>query len=175
VIRKLKAGERVDKYEWCKGALYWCTAKRGSRKLVLPVVARKMIFSYFHETQWGGHLGIKKTYAKIHANFVWKGMASDIRDKVRGCRICGLSKPAQNMQLGFLASEVAERPLQKLFIDFVGKFPRSNAGNSVILVCVDAFSKFVWLIPLREASTRATIYALRDSVFYFFCTRGDRL
>ena len=33
---------------------------------------------------------------------------------------------------------------------------------------VDAFSKFVWLIPLREATTRATMYALREKIFSTF-------
>ena len=95
-------------------------------------------------------------------------MARDIRVKVRGCNTCCMSKPAQNTRLGLLASAVAEKPLQKFFIDFVGKFPRSTAGNSVILTCVDAFSKFVWLIPLREATTKATIEALRQRIFASF-------
>ena len=58
--------------------------------------------------------------------------------------------------------------MEKLFIDFVGKFPRSKAGNSAILVCVDAFSKFVWMIPVREATTRATIKALKERIFSIF-------
>jgi hypothetical protein len=55
------------------------------------------------------------------------------------------------MKLGFLASDVAQRPMQKIFIDYVGKFPSSKAGHTAILVCVDAFSKFVWLIAVRQA------------------------
>jgi transposase InsO family protein len=167
-IRRLRDGESVEAYTWYKGALYWRTGRRGARRLVLPVAARDMVFSYFHETSLGGHLGIKKTLAKIYANFWWKGMNHEIRDRVRECHICSMSKPAQNTQLGFLASGVAQRPLQKLFIDYVGKFPRSKTGNSVVLVCVDAFSKFVWLVPLREATTRATIYALRQRIFSTF-------
>jgi transposase InsO family protein len=38
----------------------------------------------------------------------------------------------------------------------------------MMLVCVDSFSKFVWLIPVREATTFATIKALRDRVFAAF-------
>jgi hypothetical protein len=79
-----------------------------------------------------------------------------------------MSKPEQNTQVGWFSSEVAQRPLQKIFIDCVGKFPRSKAGNSVILVCVDAFSKFVWLIPLREATTKATVKALKERIFANF-------
>jgi hypothetical protein len=78
------------------------------------------------------------------------------------------SKPAQNTRLGLLSSDVAQRPRQKLFIEYVDKFPRSKTGNTVILVCVDAFSKFVWLLPVREATTKATVKALKERIFSSF-------
>jgi transposase InsO family protein len=58
--------------------------------------------------------------------------------------------------------------MQKIFIDYVGKFPRSKAGHTAILVCVDAFSKYVWLIPVRQATTSATIKALKERIFASF-------
>jgi len=95
-------------------------------------------------------------------------MNKDIRSRVHAYHTCALSKPAQNSRLGLLASEVAQRPTQKIFIDYVGKLPRSKAGNSAILVCVDAFSKFVWLIPVRQATNKATIKALQERIFSSF-------
>jgi hypothetical protein len=47
----------------------------------------------------------------------------------------------------------------------MSRFPRSKTVNTVILVCVDAFSKFVWLIPLCEATTKATVKALKERIF----------
>jgi len=46
---------------------------------------------------------------------------------------------------------VTERAGQRLFIDFMGPYPRTEAENSVIFVCLDHFSKFVWLQPMRHA------------------------
>jgi transposase InsO family protein len=66
-----------------------------------------------------------------------------------------------------LSSDVANRPTEKLFIDFVRKFPRSKSGNAYALVCIDAFTKFVWIFPIREAST-ATIIWVSDLVFVTF-------
>jgi transposase InsO family protein len=130
-----------------------------------------MLFYYYHTSPLGGHLGIFKTINKIRENFIWKSMDRDIPGRVLHCTLCGLSKPAQNTRFGLLASEVAERPFQKVFID-VGKFPRSRAGNTMILVRVDAFSKFVWLIHVREATTLATVKALRNRVFSAFSVPG---
>jgi len=58
--------------------------------------------------------------------------------------------------------------MQKIFIDYVGKLPRSKIGNTAILVCVYAFSKFVWLVPVKEATTWTTIKALNGSIFCSF-------
>jgi hypothetical protein len=41
-------------------------------------------------------------------------------------------------------------------------------GNSVILICINAFSKFVWLIPVRQATTNATIRVVQERIFSTF-------
>jgi transposase InsO family protein len=95
-------------------------------------------------------------------------MDKDIRERVRNCQICAMRKPAQNTRWGLLASEVAELPMQKLLIDYVGKLPRSKAGHSALLVCFDAFSKFVWMIPAHEVTSQSAIRALEQRIFSNF-------
>ena len=95
-------------------------------------------------------------------------MDRDIRSWVRACQVCALSKPAQKSRWVLLASEVAQIPIQKILIDYVWKLPRSKAGNTAIFDCVDAFSKFVWLISVRETTTKATIKALKEKIFCSF-------
>ena len=104
----------------------------------------------------GGHLGIYKTRHKIREQLIWKGMDKDISSRVKACSTCALSKPAQFQRWGYLASSVAEHPMQKLFIDFVGKLPRTKLGNTYILVVVDAFTK------LEEATSAAPISSLKN-------------
>ena len=87
-------------------------------------------------------------------------MDADIRARVKACQICALSKPAQNTKFGYLASGIASYPMYKLFIDFIGKLPRSKAGNCYALVVVDAFSKFSWIFPLREATAALAVSSL---------------
>ena len=168
IRNRLGQCEKIDNYRLSRGVLYSHSRRGRGQRLVVPATARPMIFAYFHDSPVGGHLGVSKTLSKIRNHFMWSGMDKEIRDKVRECHTCSLSKPPQNTRLGFLSSEVAQRPMEKLFIDFVGKFPRSKAGNSAILVSVDAFSKFVWMIPVREATTRATVKALKERIFSIF-------
>jgi hypothetical protein len=168
IIAKLERGDKFDNYSLSKGTLYCRSSKGRGQKLVVPAVATPMVFAYFHDSPLRGHMKVIKTINKIRSQFIWKGVDKDIRSRVRACHTCALSKPAQNSRLGLLASEVAQRPMQKIFSDYVGKFPRSKAGNTAILVCVDAFSKFIWMIPVRQVTTRATIKALKERIFSSF-------
>jgi hypothetical protein len=63
--------------------------------------------------------------------------------------------------------------MQKLLNDFVGKFPRSKAVNTAMLVSVDSFSKFVWTIPVHEATARATVKVIKvKNILCLFCARN---
>jgi hypothetical protein len=135
---------------------------------VVQLETGPVLFKCYHTSPLGGHLGVFKTIQKIRENFIWKAMDNDISARVRSCTVCEISTSALNTRFGLLASEVASRPFQKLFVDYVGKIPRSKAGNTMLLVCVDSFSKFVWLAPAREATSEATIRVLKDRIFSKF-------
>jgi hypothetical protein len=167
VIDLLSSGENIPGYSLAKGILQ-CKARFDRRpKIVDPQSLVPSLFAFFHVSPAGGHLGIRKTLYKIRQTFIWKGMDSDVATRVKACKVCGLSKPAQDQHFGMLSSDVASRHFEKLFIDFVGKFPRSRSGNTYALVCIDAFTKFVWISPVREASTATTIRVL-GSIFSIF-------
>ena len=167
IIESLEKGLPYKPYSMCKNILC-CNAKNNNPpKAVVPDVLVPAIFSYFHNSPVGAHFGVFKTRAKIREKFVWKGMDADIRARVRACEVCSRSKPAQNTHYGMLSSNVASRPMEKLFIDFVGRLPRSKKGNAYLFVVVDAFSKFAWFFPMREATTVSTMSALRVLIANF--------
>jgi hypothetical protein len=101
-----------------------------------------MMLKHFHDAVSSGHLGAKKTFQRIAANVWWPKMRSDIFSCVKKCELCFRSKPAQNTRVGMHTARPSTEPMEKLFIDFVGPLVSSKRGNIVILVVVDAFSKF---------------------------------
>jgi len=113
---------------------------------------------------WACTWGSLRPTAKYVRNWFWNVWIGRTF-LVRASQTCALSRPAQDAHWGLLASEFAQRPMQKIFIDYMGKLPRIKAGNTAILVCVDAFSNFVWLVPVREATTRMTIKVLNGTIF----------
>jgi hypothetical protein len=168
ILQDIEAGRERNPYFCSKGVLCCKRRNQTGSKIVLPSILVPMAFSYFHSSTVGGHVGIYKTIQKIRQNFIWKGMDRDIAERVRNCVLCGLSKPAQNTKVGLLASEVASRPMEKVFADYVGPLPRTREGNTFLLVCIDAFTKFTWLFPLRRATAKTTIHALQNRLFQHF-------
>ncbi|PNF34261.1 hypothetical protein B7P43_G16924 [Cryptotermes secundus] len=120
IIRQFIAGEVERGYSLRCGVLNFKAHFDGKPKVVIPEILVPALFAYFHDSPCGGNLGVRKTLWKIRQSFIWKGMDADISGSVRSCRLCGLSKPTQHAQYGMLASEVASRPMEKLFIDFLG-------------------------------------------------------
>ena len=59
-------------------------ARRQERKLriVLPQKLRAIILEECHDTSASGHLGIKRTLARIEENYFWAGMYEDVRKYV---------------------------------------------------------------------------------------------
>src|SRR5690348_16742263 len=83
----------------------------------------------------GGHLGVKKTYARIFEKYFWFDMYTGAREWIRLCKNCATKKRFPNEQLGIPNSHIkADRPFQTIGIDFMGPFPVIKQGNRHILV-----------------------------------------
>jgi hypothetical protein len=124
-----------------------------------------MLLQYFHDGILAGHLGARKTFGKIVANFWSPSMRKDVFHYVRKCELCQRAKPAQNAHVGLHSANPCAEPMEKLFIDFVGQLVRSKRENIAILVVVDAFSKFVFFYPVRRITAQVVLDCLERSSF----------
>jgi hypothetical protein len=90
------SSEGVPGYSLVEGVLHCKARYDGRPKIVAPQVLVPALFAYFHDSPLGGHSGVHKTIHKVCQSLIWKGMDADIATRVKACRDCGLSKPAQN-------------------------------------------------------------------------------
>ncbi|KAJ4442426.1 hypothetical protein ANN_04012 [Periplaneta americana] len=148
-----------------RGLLVCHSSKARKSRVFVPQALRSMVCHYFHDSMLGVHLGVTKTLGRISREFFWPKMRSYVRDHVTKCELCQRAKPASNTLVGLYSAETDSRCLQRLFIDFVGPLVRTRNGNKVILAMVDGFSKFVWLFPLREMTSRLVVKTLNCQVF----------
>ena len=136
----------------------------------VPEKIKDMIFQYFHASYFGAHQGQERTCQRIAAQFWWPNMKEEIRRRVRECEVCQKSKSKTTRDLGKFSSEPPGYVWERVYLDIFGPLPRSSRGNVCVLVGVDAFSKFVFMIPLKDQRAESIVRALTERVFPFFGT-----
>lgn len=138
-------------------------------KIWVPEALRLDIISNAHNPPTAAHGGIDKTIDLIRRFYFWPKLAKDVRTFVAECQICKVTKaPNYTLRPPMGQAFKSERPLQRLYVDFLGPYPRSKSGNTTILIVLDHMSKFVWLKPLRKASAKNLVHFLEEDIFHAF-------
>ncbi|XP_043862789.1 uncharacterized protein LOC122756639 [Drosophila santomea] len=135
-----------------------------SWKLCVPTRMRQRFMSENHDMPTAGHLGCRKTIARVAARYHRPGMHRGIRRYVWNCESCMRYKPNQLQAAGKMLTQVPEEPWATVCADFVGPLPRSRHGNSILLVLVNRFSKWTEIVPMRRAATETLRKAVRERI-----------
>ena len=169
IHRKVAQGDStVKNFKLLNGALVYHPSRGRGRRYLLPESLRPMVLEYFHSSHLSAHLGMTKTLNRISKVFFWPDMRREVYAFVRRCEDCQRAKPAPDTKVGLHSSEVVARPLERVFIDFVGPIVRSRKGNVAVLVMLDGFSKFVCMYPVRRISSEVVKTCLVEKFFPSF-------
>ncbi|XP_060092557.1 uncharacterized protein K02A2.6-like [Heteronotia binoei] len=145
----------LDKEQPCpanKGCVLW-----GSR-VVVPPPLRKQVLEDLHET----HPGIVRMKALARSYVWWPGMDEEIEGWVRRCQPCQESRP-DPPSAPVHRWESNRRPWSRLHLDFAGPYQ-----GQIFFILVDAYTKWLEVIPVASTSTAAAVRALRRVL----CTHG---
>ncbi len=126
-------------------------------QFVVPV-AFVDVLKLLHDAPSSGHPGRDRTLAAARRKYYWPTLRIDIEKHVSCCLSCAQTKGTTT------TAPILEYPLPAGPFDVVGldllQLPRSSQGSGCILVCVDHFSRFVVLAPLRDKSAATVAHAL---------------
>lgn len=146
------------------GLLYHCDSIAGTRvsQLVVPKDKRTEVMHLAHESLCGGHLGSKKTRARIRYNFFWPGMAKEILEHCRSCHECQIrSDKRRTDKVPITPLTRPEHPFQVVNVDVIGPLDTPSArGHKYALCLVDLCTRWPEVIPLRSLTAKATCDAL---------------
>ena len=116
-----------------------------------------------------GHAAVMRTYQRIRAKCYWPGMYKDVETYVKYCPQCALKTEIRTRTPMGKHIE-GEAPGMVWVVDLL-HVPECD-GYEYILVCVDAFSRWVELIPLKE---RKAVDAARGLVEAVVTKTGGRI
>ncbi|XP_076035999.1 uncharacterized protein LOC143021962 [Oratosquilla oratoria] len=124
-------------------------------QIVIPKPLRQDILSIAHDGV-GGHLGTRKTYAKIISHFYWPKLRRDVSTYCRTCRPCQLvGKPSPSIKpFPLQPIPVIKEPFSKITIDCVGPLPKPPRGHQFLLTIIDCATRYPEAIPLRRITAK---------------------
>lgn len=120
-------------------------------RIVIPNKLQPKILGELHTA----HTGIVKMKALARSYVWWKNIDSDIEDMVRHCKSCCLMQknPAK---VPVHTWEYPKEPWSRIHIDYAGPFM-----NQYFLIVVDAYTKWLEVIPTTSITSASTIKILR--------------
>ena len=159
LMRKWRARECPADQEW--KVLY---------QVVLPPCYREDILKLAHDVPTAGHLGSRKTQAKVQQHFYWPKMHKDIVNFCRSCHACQVGgKPNQVIPKAPLIPIPAfEEPFTRVLIDCVGPLPKTKRGHQYLLTIMDVATRYPEGIPLRNIKAKTVL----DALLKFFTQYG---
>lgn len=140
-------------------------------RLWIPEPMQAELIRTAHDPPLSGHQGVAKTTELLKRHLYWPGMARQVQVYVSRCATCKeIKAPNQILRPPMGQQIVVERPWQRIYIDLMGPYPRSKAGNTHIIIVLDQFSKFPLLHPVGKATSQNIIKFLKTQVFHVFGT-----
>ena len=129
-----------------QGCILW------GMRVVIPNKLQDRVLKELHD----GHEGVVKMKALARSYVWWPNINTQLEDLAKACSGC---QQNQNMpkKAPLHPWEWATTPWQRIHVDYAGPFQ-----NSMILVVVDAHSKWPEMIPVSSTTSSSTIEVLRD-------------
>lgn len=146
------------------GVLYRSYTAKGGREydqLVVPAKYRAQLLELAHAKGWSCHLGIKKTKARLLAEYYWPGCFKEAEQFVRSCDVCQRTgRPNEKVKAPLTCVPIITEPFKRQVIDVVGPLPVTKSGYRYLLTFLCPASKFPEAVPLREQTSTEVVDAL---------------
>ena len=143
----------------------------------IPKGYRIGLLRMYHDEN--SHVGYEKTLDKVAQRYWFPRLRNFVKKYVEHCITCTVAKRHAGPKQGLLHSiEKKPIPFDVIHCDCVGPFEESKDGYKHILVIVDAFTKYVQLVPLQSLSGPEMLRTFRDRLTLFgtprivVCDRG---
>lgn len=155
ILREILQEKTYKDYYLENGIVY-----RGlEKKLVLPEL---MDLEIIRRTHGVGHFGKKKIKDIIEKDYYIKGLDSKIEKVISSCVPCILASRKLGKKEGFLNPiDKGDLPLETLHCDHLGPFDTTKKMYNYILTVIDAYTKFVWIYPVKSLTSKETVEKLK--------------
>ncbi len=118
-----------------------------------------MVLKLIHDHPAAGHPGRDRILAAARRVYFWPRVQADVEGHVGRCVSCTKHKGNPSGPAPMLEYPPPMQPWDVVSIDLL-QLPKSHQGSQYLLVCVDHFSRYVVLAPLKSKTVSAIAHAL---------------
>ncbi|MCG8044299.1 MAG: DDE-type integrase/transposase/recombinase, partial [Candidatus Thiodiazotropha endolucinida] len=133
-------------------------------QLLVPSSMKKEIMYQMHDSLISGHLGVKKTKAKILQRFYWYNLKEDLNLYIHKCDTCAANKKPNRIPRAPMGSLQVGAPGDIVATDYLGPFPVTDRGHRYILLFTDHFTKNVEIVPVSDMTAEVCANKLLNDV-----------
>ena len=148
---------------------YWQDKRYPVTQTVIPEKYVPTVLQLVHDSSIAGHPGKDRTLAAARVKYYWPTMRVDIEKHVEQCTKCAQNKGSVPRPAPILGYPAPTKPWEVVGIDLL-QLPLSYQGSRYLLVCVDHFSRYVVLAPLKEKTAAAVAHALVSKLCLVYST-----
>ncbi|CAF1039823.1 unnamed protein product [Brachionus calyciflorus] len=141
IFHKLGEKDKFGRY-FLKDNVLCKKYKKYPDKILVPKKLVESVLSTCHDGLSGGHLGFKKTYAKVKQSYLWNNMLRDTSKWIRSCKVCAQIKNPKPKRANLIPIEGATKPFDMVGVDILGPLPETGRRNKYIVIFTDYLSKW---------------------------------
>ena len=132
------------------GVLYRCWESISGDKehwqlVVLKSLIKKDILRQVHDAPIAGHLGTKKTLARVRGRFFQSGYGWDVQCWCRECDLCFCHKGPSKCPNAPKKTYNVRAPLERMAINIIGPLLTTDSRTKYAPVVVDYFTKWTYM------------------------------
>ena len=120
--------------------------------MIIPKQMQPRVMALLHES----HPGMLKMKMLARGHVWWDGMNQQLEEFVRCCLKCQ-QEQKEPARAPLHPWEYPSDPWQRVHIDFAGP-----VRGHMILIIVDAHTKWIEAVPMKNATAEATVRSLRN-------------
>ncbi len=131
-------------------------------QIVAPQTIRTRIFQACHHHKLAAHQGVVRTLSLIKRRFYWPNMQKDVEAWCQRCAVCGKCKAIVRGH-GHLQQPIYGTFNERVSLDLMGPFKRTQVGNEYIVVMQDVALWGQRLLAYGERLWREEIEAVNPA------------
>jgi transposase InsO family protein len=171
-----RVARRARAYRWFNNRLHKVIREPGepiTYRTIPPSSERDQLILKTHTEL--GHIGEKRCIAAMSGPYWWYGMTLDIKRVVAGCKECQRVKASGGLHQRDMQTTSPDEygMFHRWGLDHIVDLPASASGHKHALVCIDYYSKWVEVIPVRDLSAETTVQVFLLNVIARFGTPAE--